>query len=382
MTSQIFSGTTISLKNSQEAFNSLKGLLGFASVIMVPIAIIGILKGDWDAIWLLALLIAGLAGVEWLRRITPADHVILHADRIELLALGSRRSVVNWSDVIAIHWPTGRDARIPIGIVVGGEERTASRTIRVGLQEISHHDRLTLIRYLRAAANVDQKGWSKFCYKRAIPLAEACQGIRDTDIDGMETAGCQSSPDSLMRGYCNLFKRRPFLAGLLVPLCAPRFLSRKMWWTLSIHLAVSALINIRLVWGQWASPFTEMILGVSAACLVLGCLAPSRAFLSRKGEVPVSGVHFWLGLALTVVPFIGNAGVKAWIPLAIAKYVVLAGFFMLQTPIFIHLLKLKARERREGPRLEAEALRRWTVYETTGQLPDADPAGSAVRVAG
>jgi hypothetical protein len=64
-----------------------------------------------------------------------------------------------------------------------------------------------------------------------------------------------------------------------------------------------------------------------------------------------------------------NAAARGWISAEIVKYAVLAGFFVLHAPIVVHLIKMKTRERKEGPRLEADALRRWAAYETTGQLP-------------
>jgi hypothetical protein len=144
-----------------------------------------------------------------------------------------------------------------------------------------------------------------------------------------------------------------------------------VWWTLSAHLAISALVNIRLVWGHWASPFTETILGVSAAALALGCLAPSRTFLSGDEASNIKGVHFWLALGVIITPLVGNAAVKGWVPIGIGKYLVMSGYFILHAPILIHRWKQIRREKRDRPRLEADAVRRWAVYEATGRLPEA-----------
>jgi hypothetical protein len=361
----------------------LQGLAGLAFIVVILIIASALFRGGWEVLSIAVLPIGVLAAAEWLRRVTPEDRLILYSDRMELLDLGSRRSEFKWSDVVAIHWPKQRDVKIPIRIEVAPNESETARSIRVSLQEISRDDRLALIRYLRTAASqAKHECWSKFCYMAAVPLAEACQAAEPETGDEKPPDGDRSLPSTFMRRYGKLCKRHPFLAGLAVPLCVPLFLSRRIWWTLSVYLAISALINIRLVWGFWASPFTEMILGVSAASFVMGCLSPSRAMITGTRQDEVSGSHLWLALGLVFVPLLANAAVKGWIPIQMGQYIVLVGYCVLHAPIVIHLWRRKARERRDGPRLEADALRRWEIYESTGHLPDAEPRDAVVGAMG
>jgi hypothetical protein len=125
-----------------------------------------------------------------------------------------------------------------------------------------------------------------------------------------------------------------------------------------------------------------MVLGVSAVSFVLGCLSPSHGMFSGDREDAVSGSHFWLALGLICAPLIGNAAWKGWIPMELGAYSVLLGYCALHAPVFVHLWKRRAREQRNGPRSEADALRRWESYETTGHLPPAEPGDAVVGAMG
>lgn len=378
MSTESLSQTGMRLKTSPEALRMLYGLLGFMTSFLAPVVAFAVFRrGEWGTLCFLAVPIAGVGAIELLRRLTPEACVVLYPDRMDVLGIGSRRTVVHWPDVVAVHWPSSRDTRIPIRIQVPVKDGKGHRTIRVSLRDISRDERLALIRYLRAvAAGADQTGWHAFCYKQAIPVAESCQAKKQEGDSA--SADARSSEDAAMRRFTSLGKCYPFLAGIAVPLFIPKFLSRTMWWTLSAQLAISALVNIRLVWGQWASPFTEIVLGTAATCFALGCLAPSRALLSPANAPRVKGVQFWLWLGVTCVPLLGNAAVKGWIPVAVVKYLGIVGYCVLHVPLFLHGWKLKRQERRDAARLEADGQRRWAVYEATHQLPPAEAVDGAV----
>jgi hypothetical protein len=129
--------TCLHLRNTRVSIKTLQGLAGFAFIVVILIIASALFRREWEALGLAVLPIGLLAGIEWLRRLTPEDHVILYPDRMALFDIGSRRSEVRWSDVVAIHWPKQRDGKIPIRIEVASERNESSRSVRVSLQEIS-----------------------------------------------------------------------------------------------------------------------------------------------------------------------------------------------------------------------------------------------------
>jgi hypothetical protein len=67
-----------------------------------------------------------------------------------------------------------------------------------------------------------------------------------------------------------------------------------------------------------------------------------------------------------------NAADIAAIPKQFVGWVFFGGLFLVFLPILIDQLRQERRERRRAPELEADALRRWAVYESTGRLPESE----------
>ncbi|HUT92537.1 MAG TPA: hypothetical protein VMY37_23795 [Thermoguttaceae bacterium] len=369
--------TAVRLRNTQAWDKQFLLLAGFTSLVFVPITVDSIIRRDWGGVLLLAIP-AGVAAVgKWVRRVTPEDYLVLHPDRMEISGCGAGRTVVSWSEVKGIRWPTGQDGDTPIKI---GVPRTKDRVvpwIAVRLTAVSPADRVKLIRYLSVyGADVEQEGWPQFCRTQAVPLVEACQRAEAPSAADGPTHAFPSPPAAMLRLFSPLIERRPFLAGVLLPLGAllsiQRLISRRTWWTVSGITAVSALVNIRLVWGRWVSPFAEFCLAVCGTMFLLGLLAPTDAGRSRNRESDVAGAGCCLAVVLIGIPLMGNAAALGWIPAQLASYCLLAGFLLLYAPALIHARKQRQHERRRRAALEADALRRWAVYEDTGRLPDAE----------
>jgi hypothetical protein len=365
--------TAVHLKDSQEWDKQLLILAGFASLILVPAAIGGVVQGDWRAPGILVIPAAATAIGVWCRRAMPKDYAVLYPDRMELPGHNASERVVTWSEVTEIRWPAvcGDDASIKI--VVPRREGQIWPGIQVRLKAFSRADRLTFIRYLRlTGAEVEQERWPAFCDKFAIPLVEACQ--REGEDDAEKREGKLSS--WLVSAVNWLAKHHPFLAGVLGPFVAPvlfgQCVSRKMWWLLAAIFVVSLVINVRIAWACWASPITEAVLIVSAMMFLWGLFVPGRTKASNWRDTDVPGVPFWFAAALIGGPFVVNATVLGWIPQAFAPFCELAGMITLLMPLMIGVWMERRREKQNRPAREAEALRRWEVYQRTGQLPSSD----------
>jgi hypothetical protein len=353
----------VHLKNAQAQARQLAAMAGLSALLVVPIGATFVAQGNWVGLFFLAIPAVAVAVGKWFARITPEDYAVLYGDRMELPGYGKKKTVFHWSDVRRIRWPTRRDLDAPIRVMVPrGKERIAP-WIPLELNNVSAADRVRLIRYLRErGAEVEQEGWPKFCYRHAIPLVEACQ--RAEAALGAEGAPetCPSLPGTYGPWLSRLVRRHPFLAGMLGPLWILSLVSRKMWWTTSAMIGLSAVINIGLVWGRWAFRLTGICLGFAAAMFLAGFLAPRETDRSKNADEQFPSAPYWLALVVIGMPLLANAGALGWVPPQLAEYGVMGGILILFAPGFIYLRKRSQRDRQRGPALEADALRRWAVY--------------------
>ncbi len=363
----------VHLKNTQAWGRQFAAMAGFGCLVMVPISASIIAQGDWGGLLLLAIPAAILAVGKWADRIEPEDHAVLYPDRMEFPGHGTHKTVFYWSEVTGIRWPTLREEDPDVMIKVPREEEKVLPWIRVGLRHVSPADRLKLIRHLREkGAQVEQERWPRFCHRCAVPLVEALQRLEGAAASGGEPDTPDSSLGALSQGPWRLVKRHPFLAGLLSPLFLVWMVSRSTWWTLSALVALSALVNIRLIWGRWVSPFTEACLGFAGVLFLFGLVTPKNFALLRGRACPPRVAVCSLGVLLFGLPLMVNALALGWIPGQLGKWLGYLGLFLVALPIIIEIQKQKRRERQRAPELEADALRRWAVYESTGRLPESE----------
>jgi hypothetical protein len=236
---------------------------------------------------------------------------------------------------------------------------------------------VTLIRYLRTAgATIEQTGWPQFCRERAIPLVEALQRKERENA-----SVAQPASDASLTCYGRAFSRSAFAWGMLCVVLLPLFLwrlvSRKMWWTLAIVIGISGLVNIRLIWDAWVSPFAESWLVVVALLVVAAAASPpddkhpERAATFSMTPVAASLAAFIIGF-----PLLLNAMVLGWVRILVPKEI---AWLIGMTPcllIIVVMLRTGRQEQRNVANMEDEAVRRWDEYSATGILPDAGVSGS------
>jgi hypothetical protein len=151
-------------------------------------------------------------------------------------------------------------------------------------------------------------------------------------------------------------------------------------------IAISGAINIRLVWGVWASPFTEIVMGFAAGLFCVGLLAPSKIEdRNRSEDVPPLLTVGSLALAIIGGPLLGNVMVIGWVqvPKAAAGLIGPAFCFGLLFPALFAAARRRRTEKRQMAALEADAIRRWEAYVQTGTLPDSaehDAGGTETRL--
>jgi hypothetical protein len=184
--------------------------------------------------------------------------------------------------------------------------------------------------------------------------------------------------------FSAVIARRPFLGGLLFPLFVlillPQLLPRSLWWAMAMLIAISGVVNIRFVWGCWASPFTEMAVGFVAGLLLVGLLAPASTTSHKSpDDIPALGVYVSLAVAIFGFPFLGNALALGWVhvPRAVAGSLGFVFFLVLLSPAFIAAAGRRRRGKQEAALLEADAIRRWDAYVDTGVLPAPAPQGQS-----
>lgn len=357
--------------NSHSNTKELRISAGMSCLLVVPLAISAFRSGELGGLFFLALPASAIALARLIERTTPEHAAVLYSDRLEIPLHAKQPLVVAWSDVTSICWPknpVSEQARIRIAVRKDVAQTTEHADFN--LNDVSPADQLIVVEYLRrAAAGLEQQNWGDFSQKRAVPLAKAAERRRD----------CGADTAIAMPRWLRGLEPYPFLGGLLMPVlmgpflvyALPKLVSRPTYWILAAVIAASAFINIRLFWGAWASPFTEICLGTAAVCLLLGVFAAPE-HLSKAGRstsLPVAIA--WYVPALIVCPLFLNATAIGWMPRPYDAVAAVACFVIYLGAAFVVLRCNDRRREKQAESLRADAACRWEVYEITGRLPPA-----------
>jgi len=379
----------IHLKQWNQSLESFLLAVLFGSMYGLPVAILWlatavffVAKGQWHrlpecgtAALVFALILIALgaiaAMIQRLSQRRPAKHrLVLHPDRIVFPRRNGREVV--WADVQAIEWPKRKkhSANVLLTVPTGSEWPTGE--VFIDLWKISPVDQLTLIRYLRmAVSGIEEDGWPRFCRQRAIPLIEELQRREPTATPGNRQAWLATDFASLVR----FVERRPFVGGTMSPLflllLALNIVRRKAWWTLATIFGLSGVATFAVLGGAWMSPFAEIWLAIVGALFLAGLIS-GKDLKPQKRGTRLSAFAGILALSWLLIagPLVAKAQVLGWIPEPLVTASV--WLFVIVIPLSLVCLDL-ARQQRQAPALEADAVRRWDHYVRTGVLPDAGP---------
>jgi len=346
------------------------GMLMWVIVPMMP----SLVRGDWGALWCLALPAGLLLIGKGAQHFTPDVYVVLYPERLEFPQHRGRSLVLAWSTVTALRWTPGNREEPAIEVSLPKDVSWPTWPCSIKLQNVSPADQLLLIQYLRlAVAEEKQEGWGPFCRRWAISIVENLE--RAEHPQPPETEGSPLLAGFLERIGLLSFKR-PFLEGMIFPLAFvlmlfPEFLRRRVWWAMAAIMAVSAIINIRMIWGFWVSPMTEIVFGTAVVSFCFGLFAPAG---DEKPEnefrPPFVIVILWLALALIGCPLLANAKELGWLQIPIPMLLLaLAPVIVLLAPGFVLVARTQRHRKEQEPLLEADAIHRWEAYLETGRLP-------------
>ena len=351
------------LKNREKSNEEVKATAGMASLLGLLLGIAQIRNGEFPTTFFV---IAGLAAstvylIKKLREYFRAEYfAILHEDSFKVSNFGENDRLVHWDQVKKLRWISGSDNG---ELIVYTEEiKTPLGSFPMDLDDLTPEDRLTFIKYVRlAAADVEQERWPSFCRREAVPLVEKLNKNPEATEQIQE-------PDTWQGVlYANILKATTsssLIAYLLSPITAfvlvHMVVRRKTWWTFAGLLGLSALINIRLVWGEWTQPFANYMLGIAAYCFVSGLITPLH---SQKSDPVLSAdsikVILYLAVMLIFSPMPLNVLLKGWFPANWNNFALYVTFAILFLGSLLIARKQSQKEGRDREQLEQEALNRW-----------------------
>jgi hypothetical protein len=339
---------------------------------MLPFAASAFFNGELVGLFFVAVPVGAIALAAWTSHRTPETFLTLYADHLVESAHRGDEIVVRCDEIASIRWPAQGGLNVPIRVRFHDAEPGGSRTLYIKPSDATYRDRAILIGYLHVVAgHAAQDNWPEYCVRCAVPLLDSATD-EAKDLPFGRHIGESASPfEKLVVPVTAWLSKYPLLLGLFAPLLGVGLLvvavsrvSREVYWMTAAAISISAVINIRLVWGQWVAPFTEICFGFAAAMFVLGFLSTPRS--ARKDIQNVETVPYaaWFLLALIVGgPLLTNAAHARFVPNWFAKYVVLTTFYgMLILPMW-----LAARNRRKQLKIDAkpgsEPRKRWAAFE-------------------
>lgn len=370
----------VRLKETRTVQTTFSAFGGFTSLVVSPFIISGLARGEWGVLFFAGIPAFLVVVGRCFRYFTPDDYLVLYPDRMEFACRRGEPPIVTWTEVISVHWPKTREAGARIVVSVPARPDWPLGKAWIALDHLSPDDGLKCIRYLRSSsAGLAQVGWPEFCRKWAVPVAEMIKNAENNGTREDRRSRWIAQPER----YLEIFSRRPFVAGVTFPVVSLCVLAgavlRSLWWIMAAIIAISGAINIRLVWGFWASPFTEIVMGFALGLFCMGLLAPTKIrFRNRSDEV--SRMFTISSLAVSVIggPLLANAMALGWvrIPNAVAVLIVPAFFLVLLSPALFVAVRRRRMDKGQAAALEADAIRRWEAYVNTGTLPETAEQGA------
>ena len=280
-------------------------MMGFMTFLVLLVAIYGAIVHNQWAVFSMLLFFVGMGLVtQWLGR-------WLQSQTSEYKLLPDRMVIdgieVKLEDIASIQWPKKRSNEcqsIKLNLETPDSEELAN-SISIPINKFERADQLLFVQYLQQqeCKHVD---WSTFCSKYVDPwLASSGRKLWSDELN----AKLKKSP------FWTTFFYTPYICAIFA-----LAISSWVYWTLGAAFALSAVINIRLMHGDWMQPVGQTVLGCAAFLMILGTISAFfPQFKKPKSDVssPDEKAGRWAGLILVVSIIVGP-----WI----VQSLVLAGF--------------------------------------------------------
>ncbi|MCA9103588.1 MAG: hypothetical protein KDA63_20690 [Planctomycetales bacterium] len=365
MTSQT-DEAAIHLKQNSPLPNQLYVLAGMMVLLCGVLGLAIPLKGVVIELFFPTIALVLLALAKLAERLGKNDFAVLYPDRFEEPGFGDTKRIVHWNQVTSLRW-IGSSEDSPRVMISTREFDTPLGWFVTGLSDLRVEDRLVFIRYVRqSASDIPQERWPRFCRQVAVPLLKKAEEIKEREIQ--EVPRPRTFQEAITIRSMEFLASHPFLSGVLMPvfflLTLPAFFSRKTCWTIAALLAITSIINIRIVWGDWIEPFTTAVLGTAAAFIVLGFFSISRSPENKNSRHSLDSVKVfgYLVLILVGLPLALSALEKGWLPGIWATPLKWLALALLFSPVLLIFWGHKRNERSVED-LEREALDYWNDRE-------------------
>ena len=341
-------------------------MLGMMVLLICCSAIVSAFRGNGlDPIWI-ALVAVGIgAAVEpiarWMvakstksYRLLP-DRIVI--DGMELLL----------DEIDSIRWPEKRTGnQLLVEIYEKADPEIELHPFKLPLEKLRQKDQLLLVQYLQQV-EAEHLDWSEFCCRYLglwLPVRS-------------ERYFSKQMSDRLQRNpFWAAFLWAPYMAFVFMA-----YLSKFFYFGFGVALAISAVINIRLMHGSWLSPIGETILGAAALLFLFGVIISFFPQLKTRRELEPAERK--AGLQAIVILVLGIIFGPLVSQLLIMNGWKLPALLVMQLSPFVPCLPFilqqsrKLKERKENPEACFErAMEKWNRYCEYGP-EEAEPYSSS-----
>ena len=269
----------IELKTYSREFDAQLQMLGIMGFLFCTIAVFGGVFGNQWHVVPIALVVVGVgAVVEVICKRSVSNSIKTYQLRSDRLTISEDELVLDRID--SIQWPEKPTAgKLNLEINYRFDEHQPGKEIdtetgtfpfEISFTTLKEEDRLLLIQYLQQI-DTEHLNWDRFCCRyldRWLPVKSE-----------------KYFPEKLT----DRLERNPFWAALL---CMPQivfvFLARLpgvFYFGTAAALAISTIVNLRLMHGSWLSPIGETILAGAAALFLCGIVTSFLPQMKAQTEL-------------------------------------------------------------------------------------------------
>lgn len=357
----------IALKRSHDHMHARYVSTGGMAVVVLPISCLALWSGSWGvSLFFIGILTCLLGLNRLIERVSPDTVAVLYNDRIKVFVTNTISCVFSWSEIEEVHWPSRCDDDSKIMLWLIKCNKAPQGFTDISLSYLCANDKLTLIRCIRLATqHLEQVRWPSFCRHVAVPLAERLPRNEEETFTANHYRAMRSSE----RAYALL---KGVKLSLMTPYFMARLVSRKTWWTVATLVGISGVINIRMIWGEWVEPFASYTYGSTLVFFLLGFASPWDVSTNECKE-RMSDLHGVLNFGILLIGgplFVIALDLNCvWLPENLREFIAFVFILLYLSPPIAWMISDHRIEKRDGPALDAAAMRRWEEYEETGVLP-------------